>query len=241
MLNETFSFRGKRANSMGIELQDSIIITATSPKFNQHIVPGRNGTIYDPDGAYEDRSIIASCYLLSHVLERDIDAINAWLISSPGYHRFEDSQDPYHFMMAYAKSGIEKHARGGILAPFSLEFSAKPQRFLKLGEKPISITSNSAIIKNPTKYAALPLIEFNGSGYFEIEIGGNTLKFLGVNNETVIYDAELDTAYSGSQSMDQKVGSTGQIVLSPGSTEVKFTLINGNVYSLKITPRWWEI
>lgn len=241
MLNETFLFKGKRANSMGIELQDSIIITPAAPRFTEYVIPGRNGTLYEPDGTYEDRSIIASCFLLSHLLERDIDAINAWLISEPGYHRFEDSQDPNHYMMARAKSGIEKHARGGILNAFPLEFVAKPQRFLKIGDKQISIPENGATIKNPTKYTSFPLIEFSGVGNFEISIAGKKLTIKEITSP-IFYDAEADSAYRGTMSLDSKVGSSDRIALPPGEIPISISTPDKSTFLyMKITPRWWEI
>ena len=241
MLNETFLFKGKRANSMGIELQESIIISNPYPKFTQHVIPGRNGSVYEYDGTYEDRPIYASCYLLSHLLERDIDAINSWLISDPGYYRFEDTKDPTHFMMAVAKNGIERHARNEILNTFSLEFSAKPQRFLKIGEKQISIPESGATIKNPTKYTSFPLIEFSGVGNFEISIAGKKLTIKEITSP-IFYDAEADSAYRGNMSLDSKVGSSDRIALPPGEIPISISTPDKSTFLyMKITPRWWEL
>ena len=238
MLDETFYFDGKRAKSKGIELQESIILGAAEPNLKEFTIPGRNGTIYQHDGSYKNRSIIAHCYLLSHLLERDIDQINAWLLSSVGYRRFEDSNDERHFMLARATTGILKSARMGILAPFTLEFDAKPQRFLKSGEKFIDVTT-SMIIKNPTSFPALPLIRILGKGNIDLTIAGNVLHlYLGSDWQEISYDAEADTAYLGSENMDSKIGSTDQIALPSGDSQISFT---GNLKNIQIMPRWWEL
>lgn len=238
MLDETFIFKGKRAKSKGIELQGSITIGAPVPNFSEYNIPGKNGTLYEYDGTFQNRTITAPCFLLSHLLEKDIDEINAWLLSSPGYHRFEDTNDNRHFMMARAVSGIEKTARNGILIPFTLEFDAMPQRFLKSGEKGINVTETLSI-HNPTAFPSLPIISIGGTGDISVEIGGATLTVYGLDG-VIDYDAETENASIGNDplSYNYMIATSDQIKISSGTNEIKVT---GDLQSLTIVPRWWEI
>lgn len=245
MLDETFIFKNKRAKSMGIELQDSISISAAEPNVTTYTIPGRNGTLYEYDGSYKNRPITAPCFLLSHVLENDIDNINAWLLGEYGYFRFEDSNDANHFMLARATNGIEKQSRVGLLNPFILKFDAKPQRFLKLGEDTVDVTS-SMTIYNPTSFPSLPLLEVTGKGDIDVIISGTTLHFYGLGsallgtNEKILYDAEIDTAYYGTNNKDSKVGISDMLFISSGHNDITIEG-SGTLSSLKIIPRWWEL
>jgi phage-related protein len=236
MLDQTFIFKNKRAKSKGVELQEPISISAAVPNVSEFAIPGRNGTIIDHDGSYANRTITARCYLLDHALEKGIDEVNAWLMRDAGYFRFEDSQDTKHFMLARAVRGIDKNASVGLLNPFTLEFDAKPQRFLKIGEKAVDVTETKSIY-NPTSFPALPLIELSGSGDIAVTIFGVTLNVFGLNG-MITYDAETDNAYNGTQNLNSIVGTTDALTVPNGRNEI---IVTGAVNSLKITPRWWEL
>lgn len=236
MLNDSFIFKNVRAKAKGIELQAPLSISAAYPKVKKQIIPGRNGTLIDHDGTFENRTITARCYLLDMALESRIDDINAWLFGQGGYHRFEDTQDEKHFMLARASRGIDKYAKMGRINSFYLEFDAKPQRFLKLGEKPIDVTASRSIY-NPTAFPALPLIEIVGSGDITVEIFGSKLSIYGLDG-VITYDADTDEAYRGASNLNGKIRTTDTLTIPSGRNAVTVT---GNVSSIKITPRWWEI
>lgn len=237
MLDNTFIFKNKRAKSKGIELQAPISISASVPNVTVTSIPGRNGDLIEYDGSYENRIISAPCYLLDYALEKGIDEVNAWLMGENGYFRFEDSQDERHFMLARTTRGIDKNARAGLLNPFTLEFDAKPQRFLKLGEKAVDVTSAKSIY-NPTAFPALPLIEVQGEDTVEVKISGVTLTMKFGEEGTIIYDADTDNAFYGDQNYNRSVSVTDTMILPSGKTDIEIT---GSVTSLKITPRWWEL
>ena len=236
MLTDTFIFKNIRANAKGIVLQRPLTISAAIPKVEKQIIPGRNGTLIDHDGTFENRTITARCYLLDMALESRIDDINAWLFGQGGYHRFEDTQDEKHFMLARASRGIDKYAKMGRINSFYLEFDAKPQRFLKLGEKAIDVTTSKSIY-NPTAFPALPLIEIVGSGDITVEIFGSKLSIYGLDG-VITYDADTDEAYRGASNLTGKIRTTDTLTIPSGRNAVTVT---GNVSSIKITPRWWEI
>lgn len=236
MINESFVFKNKRAKSKGIELQEPLSLSSASPNVDKTIIPGRNGILVHYDGSYANRTITARCFLLDGSLERRIDEINAWLFGEPGYFRFEDTNDEKHFMLARAVRGIDKHAKMGILNSFYLEFDAKPQRFLKLGEKAVDVT-NTRSIYNPTAFPSLPLIEIAGSGDITVEIFGAKLSVYDLDG-VITYDADTDNAYSGASNLNHKVSTTDTLVLTRGRNAITVT---GNVSSIKITPRWWEL
>lgn len=237
MLDQTFIFKNKRAKAKGIELQEAISVSAAVPNFTEYKIPGRSGALIEYDGTYQNRTITALCYLLDYAMENGIDDINAWLLSGNGYFRFEDTEDTKHFMLARSTNGIEKKVRMGMLNAFLLEFDAKPQRYLKLGEKPVEVSTTKSIY-NPTAFPALPLLEIDGSGNITVVINNVELTVNDLDG-VITYDAETDNAYNGAQNMNGSIYVGGSILLPPGKTDISF--VSGTVSSLKITPRWWEL
>ncbi len=236
MLDETFIFRAIRAKSHGIELRAPIAVSPAVKNVTPIVIPGRNGVLYQSDGSYQNRTIVASCYLLSYTLQKDIDAVNSWLVGKDGYFRFEDTADTHHFMLARTTRGIERQTRAGILNPFVLEFDAKPQRFLKIGEKKIDVT-NTKKITNPTNFPARPLIEVSGNGDITIKIFGETLNIYGLDG-MITYDAETDTAFKDVQNLNSIVNTSDIITIPKGSHDIE---VSGSIEYIKITPRWWEV
>lgn len=248
MLNDTFIYKGKRAQNMGIELCESIILSEAVPKIETISIPGKNGDVQIWDGSYENRTIKAKCYLLRHAIDRGISSINSWLISEPGYFRFEDTADPKHFMIARARSGISKQIKASVMASFELKFDADPRRFLKTGERRIKLWGTVGApfkVYNPTEYPSYPLLEITverGATY-TIGIGGGKLYLRIADDEVstrIYYDTETDRAYDESgREVNYLAASEGLVRLLPGENEIFISSNKGG--TLDLIPRWWEI
>ncbi len=247
MLNETFIYKGKRAQSMGIELRESLILSDAIPKVETITVPGRNGDIQIWDGSYENRTITAKCYLLKHAIERDINSINSWLIADPGYFRFEDTKDPKRFMMARASGGINKQLRASVMSSFDLLFDVDPRRFLKSGERKINLWGTIGApfkVFNPTSYPASPLLEITveRNATYTFGMGGGKL-YLRIEDGdpgVIYYDTENDRAYNvRGNEINELVASEGSLKLLPGENEIFVSSTKSG--TLNLIPRWWEI
>lgn len=116
-------------------------------------IPGRNGDVYIDKGSYQnttrsydiavgdsDRSFISMANMVSE-----------WLHSASGYSRLEDSYEPEYYRMAVYKEenniqNILDHA-----GRTTIQFDCKPQRFLKLGDIEIYVTTE-IVLRNPTGF-----------------------------------------------------------------------------------------
>lgn len=240
MLKETFYFKNKRADSMGVQLQAPVKIGSAVPNVTALTIPGKNGVLHYYDGAFANREIRANCFILSRSMNSDYTQINSWLLGENGYFRFSISEDETHYMLARAVNGVEYNPRAGILNPFSLTFDAKPQRFLAIGERELDVTEAMEIY-NPTGFAALPIVKVTGEGDFSLTFtNGSKETTLAVSgyNGTITFDSETMMAYSGNVFMNNYVEAGSCPVLYPGKTEIE---TNGTVTEIKIIPRWWEI
>jgi phage-related protein len=93
----------------------------------------------------------------------NVESIVNWLQSAKGYARLEDSYDPTVYRMAsYYPSGSMSNLYDKATT-IEISFDCKPQRYLKMGEEPITYSGESDIkIQNPTIYTALPNINVKG-------------------------------------------------------------------------------
>lgn len=230
---------------MGVELSDSLILSEAIPRINTIKIPGRNGNVQQWDGSYENRTITAECYLLKHAIERGINEVNSWLVSEPGYFRFEDSEDPKHFMMARVTSGISKQLKASLATSFELVFDADPRRFLKSGERKILLWGTTGApfkVFNPTAYPASPLLEITVEKYGNFTFGSGGGKIYVRSEEfsgKFYYDTDTDRAYTETGELNELVASEGSFRLMPGNNDIYLTANAGG--SLNLIPRWWEI
>lgn len=224
------------------------------PRIETISIPGRNGDVQIWDGSYQNRTVKAECYLLDHAAVRKIDVINSWLISEPGYFRFEDTCDPRHFMLARVVSGIPRNVKAGMLNSFEIVFDVMPARYLKSGEKPIKIYESGYYnpdLFNPTQYAASPILKAHGTlseeagtvNIYRAVFPEGTFEYRALLYDmTVYYDTANDRAYSAyGASFDHMVTAVGELKIPPGNSQVRWIAPITDMGSLWLTPRWWEL
>ena len=119
---------------------------------------------------------------------------------------------------------------------FEIEFSAKPQQWLKIGEI-VQTLSQSGRIFNPTPFASKPFIRVYGTG--ALGIGDQIVNIAQADQYTDI-DFELEEAYKGSVNCNANVELSGSDFPSIPSGAVNISLGSG-ITKVEITPRWWTI
>lgn len=204
----------------------------------QH-VPGRNGDIVLDTGSYQNvnrtYSIAVGSYSESYTAMAN--RISEWLHSASGYSRLEDSYEPEYYRLAmYEESGnienLYEHA-----GRTKISFNCKPQRFHKSGDMPIIFNVNGSI-RNPTGFAALPIVTVAGSGNGTLRIGDYTLIFSQINGLTII-NCEIQDCYYGTDNRNSYVTlNNGFPKLKPGENEISFS---GGITSMEVIPKWWTL
>ena len=232
----SFTYNGRSTEEFKVYTTGSATWAKPAPIYERVSVPGRNGELTSFTGAYENVNIQYVCGLKKDMEDKFHAFIN-FLMSSPGYHRLEDTYHPDYYRLAMIES-IDPPTLGHLYraGEFAVNFSCKPQTFLKSGETLISITSSSNIT-NPTLFASKPLLRVYGTG--EFTLGDTTVRITSASSYTDI-DCETENAYKDSTNCN------GNIVLSgdsfptiPAGTS---TLVKGSGISrIEITPRWWQL
>lgn len=235
MLDEFFLYDGVSSRDVGLQLQKQITFTGAIPRLSVESVPGRNGDLHYFDGSYENRTGTAFCYLLQKDVDRALDQINRWSLLSNGYRRLETSEEPDVYRLARITAGPEVDIRARILAPFTLEFDCKPQKFLKSGEEIISLTEPITIY-NPD-FEALPLITVYGTGSGVLYVGDYTVTIHSISGYIVL-DSDTQNAYKDFTNKNGDISALEFPRLKHGENSLGWT---GDIERIEIIPRWCKL
>lgn len=231
---------GERNDDYGVVLQGALRLSAPVPKVTTISVPGRNGDLHIFDGSFKNITAKVDAYVLdtNRNVKSIIPRVNEWLCLGKGYMSISTDDDPKHFLLGRVKNGAEINARLNILAPFTIEFDCKPQRFLRdYYSSDIEVGSGDEI-ENPTQYTAYPIYTiFSSGGEGSLTVGGNTVYFSNMP-EWFEYDAETQNAYRGSTNLNpHTIGINGLPLLS-GTQTITYS---GGIDAVSIRARFFEI
>ena len=199
-------------------------------------IPGRNGDIIQDNGCYKnvERTYEVSFDAPNEDFATYANVVSAWLHSTTGYARLEDSYEPNYYRMAtYQESNIFENLYNKA-GTATIVFECKPQRFLKTGDNTITI-QNSLTIMNPTGFEAYPLFKVTGTSGV-LTVNGNSITFSSIDG-FVMLDCELQDAYKENINKNSTISGTFP-VLKPGSNTIRWT---GGISSVTMKPRWWTI
>lgn len=237
-MRHILTFAGKDMADFGVHISGEGTWKKPAADYERVSVPGRNGDLLFSNKRFNNVEIRYACGIVKD-FDTNFTSLSEFLLSHTGYQRLEDSYHPDYYRVA---------SFGGELSPdmtrlnregqFELTFEAKPQMYLKKGERKMVLTEETQIY-NPTLFDAKPLLRVYGTG--RVTIGGVTVNIKTASEYTDI-DCELEDAYKD----DSSVNCNGNIelsgddfpALSPGWTKVA---LSGMVTKVELTPRWWRL
>ena len=244
---DDFWLDGERASDFGIVCQSYITFDPAEPRVETFEVEGRSGNVAVWDGSYKNVKGSVKCYCLGHDVARMMSKVNDWMLSNPGYRRLETLHDDQHFRRGRISKGPQLQNRIGLLNPFELEFDCDPRRFLKDGEREISITFDDVLV-NPTGFVAKPLIKLVGHGKCAVRFGdvgvfdAPFLQLTAGAMTTAYIDVEEHECYdsAGNNLSSLLTGDLDLLQLPAGNTRVQYSVDDGSAgaTSCTIIPRW---
>ena len=235
MRKDYFRFGKVDSRAFNIGIYGNQLFDPPKRKYEEIEIPGRNGKLLIDEGTYENQKIPYDAYIIKN-FAINIDTFRNELLSQGGYQRLEDTIHPEEFRMAMALP-FAVDMKGVLKAgTFTIEFDAKPQRFLKSGEISREFQA-SGIIYNPTRFGSKPLLRVYGSSAGTVGIGSQTITVSSVN-EYVDIDCELMNAFKGAINCNGNVSFSGNIEIPSGRSGIAFT---GGISRVIVTPRWYTI
>lgn len=232
---QTITLGGKNLADFGVVVSGEGTYDAPERSVTEEVVPGRNGTLLIDNGRFENVVVTYPAAIVQN-FQRNMEGLRNYIQSVKGYIRLEDSYHPDVFYLAMPTGGISVKTSGYMNreGQFDLEFTRKPQRFLKSGENVIRMTATGNVY-NPTAFDALPLVRIWGNG--TVLFGGTSVTWSGPSIYVDI-DCDIQDAYYMGSNMNQYIQLSGYDFpkLEPGETQIT---IGEGVTSVEITPRWW--
>lgn len=236
------AFNGVSSADVGIEVEKFPSYDIPEKEYDIIHVPGRNGDIVIDTGTYKNVSRIYEVSIATRgiAFHRKMGRVAQWLYSASGYARLEDSYEPDSYRLAIYNKKVSIENLFNEAGKAKLEFNCKPQRFLKSGDIPTTITTSS-ILYNNTPFDALPLINVvTDDTAGELVVGDVVLSIAANAGTNLTINSELQDVYSGTANKNSYVTLNSGIFpkLVPGNNTISFT---GGIQSVTIYPKWWTI
>lgn len=247
----TFWFDGISSAELGMRVSGFPEFTAAAPRVTKYSIPGRNGDLTYWDGSFENVEGEISGFILDAVsVDPALTAVNNWLTDC-GYKELAVSSEPGRYRMARITNAAEIAVRMGVLAPFTIKFDCKPQRFYA-DETPIQFSGTGGEIVNNTGFEAFPRLRFNlvsGTTYApypSVRFGNKDGDFRLIVTPTGLSGAEWIEIDLEKRSATRDDG-TNLNITTDSSGFPSFCAGTTKVYdaewaeSIEVFPRWWSL
>ena len=160
--NGYFVFDGVKSSNYGVWINGGGTFNAPARRYNEYVIPGRNGTLTIDSGAFEDQEVTYPSFIVENFAS-NIEAFRNELMARNGYVRMTDSYHPDEYYMAKYMSGLEANVLPwGRAGSFDLTFKRDPRRFLISGETPVSYPPGAGNGKNLMQF---PYVDTSKTAY----------------------------------------------------------------------------
>ena len=248
----SMTFNGISTVDKGAVIQSPPVYEFPAKDYEVLHIEGKSGDILIDKGSYQNTKrtyYLAVVFGAGTSFVSNAAAVVAWLTSASGYARLEDTYEPLYYRKAMFRGAGELPNLYDQASVIQAVFECKPQRYLKTGDTPVSITAldQYILIENPTNFIALPEITMDGVGLTVNFYSGesylsptNVSSFVASFTGEAVIDSELQECYKSSGYVNSQVAMTnGFPKLYPGKNWIKITGTTLTKFSIK--PKWWVL
>ena len=237
VVDHYFVFNGKSSLDFSAVIDGNQTFKGAERDIERFTVPGMNGDLTIDNKRFNAYIQPYSGFIVKN-FERNSEALRNWLTQDGAIHRLEDSIHPDEYRMASYAGPFDPSVIFLEAGSFVIDFYCQPQRWLKSGERPVTVTAGSTVkLWNPTLFNAKPLIRVT-QGTGQINVGSEVIR-LTANNGNTIIDCQLEDAWEGNTNRNGDLTRvTGEMpTLPPGESVISV----GSGMVIELTPRWWKI
>lgn len=236
-MSDYLMYDGQLTSDYGIYISGVSTFVRAQRDRSYQSVPGRSGDLVYDEGRYPNVKIQYPAFIRRKFDGKYCDFLN-FLNSHASYARLEDTYDPDCFRLALPNGAMApKTGPQNWSGKFTLEFTCKPQRYLKSGELPVAFTSDGSIY-NPELMPARPLIRVYGSGV--LGLGSGTLTIAAHGYAYMDVDCDIMDAHYGAVNLNSYLTLSGNEYPTLVAGANNLTLGSG-ITRVEITPRWWRL
>lgn len=178
-MEDIILFNGRSSTDFDMIVSEYPVLSRGVRRGDVYQIAGRNGSEVREEDTFDNYSMT---YKVSFPETEGPSVTTAeiakWLLGSSGYCRLEDSFEPDFYRLARYAGPLNVSQLLDQYGTAPLSFDCQPERYLKTGEKAITLFENldlmvesqgvTATVHNPTAFEAAPLIRFTGTGSFTI-------------------------------------------------------------------------
>lgn len=237
VVDHYFIFNGKSSLDFSAIVDGNQTFKGAERDVEHFEVPGMNGDLTIDNGRFKSYIQPYKGFIVKD-FENNSEAFRNFLTQDGSVHRLEDSIHPDQYRMATYAGPFDPSVIFLEAGTFTVNFYCKPQRWLKSGEKAVTISAGQSVrLWNPTLFTAKPLIRVT-QGTGDINVGDEIIN-LAVNNGNTYIDCQLEDAWEGNTNRNGDLTRvTGEMpTLPPGESVISV----GSGMVIELTPRWWKI
>lgn len=236
MSDLSFVWRGQSTDDLGVCVKRLPPITTPQRRDEEHVVPGRSGSLHTQDGAWNEMLMPVECYLPyeQDTTVAELRDIRAWLT---GYDWVTFSNNASRKFRARIINTIQfsDWVVGFEDKLFTVVFNCDPHAYY-IDAPEVVLTASGGFLTNPGTSDSKPVITIAGSGDITLMVGLQIVELTGVDGSITI-DSALGETYKGSVSENNKMAGDYPLLL-PGANAISWT---GTVSSVTIAPNWRDI
>lgn len=208
-----FIYNGINSKDMGVILKRLPPITKPKRRIEIVQVPGKNGTLHIDENCYDPITISLECTLKKNI---DARSITKWL-SDFGTITFSDELDKFYNATIINSIPLERVFK--LYREFIIQLELQPIA-LSVEEFVYECKNNNVnSIELQCSAQTYPYIKLTGTGQVQVTIN-NKICSLNIDEQYIELDCELQNAYKGTKSKNDKMNGEFPILI-PGINTIQ--------------------
>ena len=228
-----FVYDGKNSQDLGLLISGEKTYNSPSRDVTTVSIPGRSGDLIIDNGRYNNVEISYTVSFRKDVPEKT-RALKAWLLSSAGYRRLEDTYQPEYFRLAAISNATAFEISINRYGTADLIFNCNPFLFSKGGEQTVSIPASGGRIYNPEYFESQPIITVYGNGNGVLSVNNINYNLSDIDGYVTI-NSDVGLVYKGTENKNSTVNFIEFPTLQVGENIIDWT---GGITKVEIIPRW---
>lgn len=227
-----FTFNGLSSRDLGVAVTTRPAIPAPQMRGDYIDIAGRDGSLLQTDGTYENIEIeIEINYIRPpHEWGDTYRRIKSWL-KGAGVLRLSDDPDVFYKVIACGVNGVERRGKWG--QELEAVFVCEPFQYLNSGTK--EMTAQEASL-NPY-HTAKPIYKITGTGTARLTVNGNVMTALVGGNLTIDTDLMIAWRDNGIAENTSVTGDYAGLWLNNGVN----TIAISSGFNLVVIPNYRSI
>lgn len=228
-MKQDIEFNGKKASDFKVYISEPINIPCPLEKYTEHIIAGKDGTLIEKKGKYDDIKITVRFNYKEIRENGEIyrNVKNSFLSRTDGKLKINTMSDYFYVVKRVEiETETKKMIRTG---EFEVIFTCDPFTYLESGLQ----EQNENNLYN-SYYISHPIYKIAGEGVCNLTVNGKTMKANISGNLTINTDLMISYREDGTMQNTSVTGDYEELYLLPGDNTIELT----NGFSLSVIPNW---